>query len=174
MSGADGRVARTTRRGALMIAVFWCGLLGALYLVFDHIEQQRQAVPAAYEDGSGELVIPRGHDGHFRLVGEVNGHAVVFLVDTGATSVSVSEALAEQAGLTGGQPTTLHTANGPMTGRVLRNVPVRVGHLGPIPSTVAIGLVGLADEKALLGMTFLSRYDIHILQHELRLIPRPS
>jgi aspartyl protease family protein len=98
---------------------------------------------------------------------------VSFLVDTGASSVTVSEALAQRAGLEGGQPVTFQTANGTLRGRVLRQVPVRVGHLALPGVTVAVGMVGKPPEIALLGQSFLSRYDIQILQHEMRLVPRP-
>lgn len=168
----DNSVVRTTRRGSFAILVFWGAMLGVLYLGFSYVEQRQQAAYVAHAGDQGELVIPRGRDGHFRVTGEVNGLAVVFLVDTGASSVAISEALAQKAGLTGGQVITLQTANGALPGRMLRNVPVRAGHLGPTPAVVAVGLVGLDEDKALLGQSFLSRFDIQIVQHEMRLTPR--
>ena len=35
--------------------------------------------------------IARGPDGHYRVVGSVGGHSVAFLIDTGATSIAISE-----------------------------------------------------------------------------------
>jgi hypothetical protein len=49
---------------------------------------------------------------------------------------------------------------------------VQAGHLGLNGTTVAVGLVGLDKDKALLGQSFLSRFDIQILQGEMRLTPR--
>ncbi len=165
-------VARTTRRGALAIAAFWLVLMGLLYLVFDQVEQRQQVRYMAHEGGAGELVIPRGPDGHFRVAGRVNGQPVEFLVDTGASTVTVSEAFARMAGLDGGQSVTFQTANGELQGRMLRRVPVQAGHLGLAATQVAVGLVGLESGEALLGQSFLSRFDIHIRQGEMRLSPR--
>lgn len=165
-------VHRTVRRGAWGITAFWLLLLGLLFLGFDHLEQRRTAAYQAHEGSGGELVIPRGPDGHFRVDGRVNGQAVSFLVDTGATSVTVSEALAQRAGLDGGQSVTFQTANGALPGRLLRQVPVQVGHLTLPGATVAVGMVGKPPEFALLGQSFLSRYDIQILSNEMRLVPR--
>lgn len=165
-------VQRTVRRGAWGITAFWLLLLALLYWGFEHVEQRRTAAYHAHEGSGGELVIPRGPDGHFHVEGRVNGQAVSFLVDTGATSVTVSETLAQRAGLEGGQSVTFQTANGPLPGRLLRQVPVQAGHLALPGVTVAVGLVGKLPEMALLGQSFLSRYDIQILQNEMRLVPR--
>jgi aspartyl protease family protein len=165
-------VHRTVRRGAWGITAFWLLLLGLLFLGFDHMEKRRTAGYQAHEGGGGELVIPRRPDGHFYVEGRVNGHAVSFLVDTGATSVTVSEALAQRAGLEGGQPVTFQTANGTLPGRLVRQVPVQAGHLALPGVTVAVGMAGKPPEVALLGQNFLSRYDIQILQNEMRLVPR--
>lgn len=172
MSDPTPSVAQTTRRGALGIVVFWLALMGVLYFAFDHFEQRREAGNQTYANDQGELVIPRGRDGHFRVQGQVNGEAVTFLVDTGASSVTVSEDFARRARLEGGQSVTFQTANGSLQGRVLRQVPVQAGHLGLNGTTVAVGLVGLDADKALLGQSFLSRFDIQILKGEMRLTPR--
>ncbi|PZO13676.1 MAG: TIGR02281 family clan AA aspartic protease [Burkholderiales bacterium] len=172
MSDPGPNVARTARRGALGIVVFWLALMGVLYLVFDRLEQRRETGDQAYASELGELVIPRSRDGHFRVQGQVNGQVVTFLVDTGASIVTVSEDFARRASLEGGQSVTFQTANGPLQGRVLRQVPVQVGHLGLGGTSVAVGLVGLDADKALLGQSFLSRFDIQILQGEMRLTPR--
>jgi aspartyl protease family protein len=168
----DDSVARTTRRGSIAILAFWVAMLGLLYMGFSYVEQRQQAAYVAHVGEQGELVIPRGRDGHFRVAGEVNGQAVMFLVDTGASSVAVSEAFAQKAGLSGGVAITLQTANGTLPGRMLRNVPVRASHLGSVPAVVAVGLVGLDEDEALLGQSFLSRFDIQIVQNEMRLTPR--
>jgi aspartyl protease family protein len=162
----------TVRRGAWVITAFWLLLLGLLYAGFDQVEQRRTAALQAHAGSGGELVIPRGPDGHFRVDGRVNGEPVSFLVDTGATSVTVSEALAQRAGLRGGQSVTFQTANGVLPGRVLHQVPVQAGHLALPGVTVAVGMVGKPPELALLGQNFLSRYDIQMLQSEMRLMPR--
>lgn len=48
----------------------------------------------------GTLALPRRSDGHFTAEADVNGSSITFIVDTGATLVSLSRADAERAGVT--------------------------------------------------------------------------
>ena len=166
-------IQKTARRGALAIAAVWLAVAGVLYLVFDRIEQNRLASLKPYALSSGDLVIPRQRDGHFHVEGEVNRQPVRFLVDTGASHVSVSQALAEQARLPSGQDITLHTANGQHPGQLVRNVPVRAGHLVINNALVTVGLSGLSMEQALLGQSFLKHFDVEIRRDEMVLRQRP-
>ena len=55
---------------------------------------------AAAKDGAGtDVVLTAGTGGHFVTGGSINGSAVQFMVDTGATSVAISQADAERIGL---------------------------------------------------------------------------
>ena len=165
-------IQKTAQLGALAIAAVWLAVAGVLYLVFDRIEHNRQASLKPYALDSGDLVIPRQRDGHFHVEGEVNRQPVRFLVDTGASHVSVSQALATQAGLPAGQSITLHTANGPRQGQLVRSVPVRVGNLVLNDTSVAVGLSGLEPEQALLGQAFLRHFDVEIRRDEMVLRQR--
>jgi len=166
-------IQQTTRLGALAITAVWLAVAGALYLVFDRIEQNRQARLKPYALSSGDLVIPRQRDGHFHVEGEVNRQPVRFLVDTGASHVSVSQALAQQAQLPAGQDIVLNTANGQRPGQLVQRVPVRAGHLVVNAASVAVGLSGLEPEQALLGQTFLKHFDVEIRRDEMILRHRP-
>jgi len=96
------------RWGTLGILAFWLAVMAGLYVVMDRVRQPRAAVVAA----DGALIIARGNDGHFRVPGSINGQPVVFMVDTGASLIAVTDALAQRAGLTGGETTQFRTANG--------------------------------------------------------------
>lgn len=165
-------LARQTRRGAAYVTAFWLLLMGALYLVFDQIESRRQAPVEAQVLANGELVIARSRDGHFWIAGEVGGQEVNFLVDTGASQVSVSSELAQAAGLRGSSEVRMQTANGTRIGQVATGVPVRAGPLLRKDSTVVIGLSGGPWRQALLGQDFLRHYDIEMNQSAMRLRPR--
>jgi len=166
-------IRKTARLGALAITAVWLTVAGVLYLVFERIEDKRQASLKPYALSSGDLVIPRQRDGHFHVEGEVNRQPVRFLVDTGASHVSVSEALASQAGLPVGQSITLQTANGQRPGQLVRNVPVRAGHLVLNDASVSVGLIGLQPQQALLGQNFLKNFDVEIRRDEMILRQRP-
>ena len=79
------------RWGTLGILAFWLVVMAGLYVAMDYVRQPRAAVVAA----DGALVIPRGSDGHFRVAGSINGQPVRFMVDTGASLIAVTDALAQ-------------------------------------------------------------------------------
>ena len=160
-------IQKTARLGALAISAVWLVVAGVLYLVFDQIEQKRLASLKPYALSSGDLVIPRQSDGHFHVEGEVNRQPVTFLVDTGASHVSVSQSLATQAGLPSGQDITLKTANGQRPGQLVRGVPVRAGDLVLNDASVTVGLSGLPPDQALLGQAFLKHFDVEIRRDEM-------
>lgn len=164
-------VRKTARTGALVMTVFWLVLMGIFYAGFKYYENARASRFKAYSLQATEMVIPRGRDGHFRVNGEINGQPVEFLVDTGASTVSVTDAFAQRAGLQGGQATTFITANGPRPGRMLRGVPVLAGNMAASHVNVATGLYATHDHEALLGQSYLSQFDV-ILRKDHMLLKR--
>jgi aspartyl protease family protein len=111
--------------------------------------------------GEGEnamIVLEQDRSGHYRAQGEINGQAVSFLVDTGATDVAVSEQAARALGLEFGPRTMVMTAAGPATAWKTRIDRVRVGSLERhnVRATITPGLGG----QALLGMSFLRHFSI--------------
>jgi aspartyl protease family protein len=166
-------IQRSALKNALAMAAFWMALLGVLYLGFAQVEKHRAKQFQSYALATGELLIPRQPNGHFEVPGEVNHQPVMFLVDTGASHVSVSRSLAEEAGLPSGSPIRLQSANGTLSGELVRNVPVRVGHLVLNQTTVAVGLVGVKTNEALLGQGFLKNFDVEMRRDEMVLRPRP-
>ena len=166
-------VQQTTRAGALTITAIWLLVAATLYLVFKQIETDRQAKLKPYAMSTGELVIPRQRDGHFHVEGEVNHQPVKFLVDTGASHVSVSKALAEHASLPPGKDITMSTANGERPGQLVHGIPVQAGHLALNDTSITVGLFGMPAEQALLGQAFLKHFDVEIHRNEMILRSRP-
>jgi aspartyl protease family protein len=114
----------------------------------------------AVAGGSGEarkIVLPVGSGGHFMANGSINGRAIQFMVDTGATAVAIGINDAQRMGIDyqKGQPIRMNTANGVAQGwRVVLNS-VRVGEV-EIFEVEAV--VGPSMPFALLGNSFLSRF----------------
>ncbi|WP_218511679.1 TIGR02281 family clan AA aspartic protease [Variovorax sp. dw_308] len=98
-------------------------------------------------------------DGHFRLRGFINNQPAMFLVDTGATYISVSDDFARRANLKGGSLVKFNTANGPRAGRLVKGVTVIVGSFSVASATVAVGTAGQGSE-VLLGQNFLRNFDV--------------
>ena len=157
------------RWGALGILAFWLAVMAGLYVAMDYVRQPRAAVQAA----DGALVIPRGSDGHFRVAGSVNGQPVRFMVDTGASLIAVTDALAQQAGLEGGQVTQFRTANGVRPGRVVAAPSVAVGGFVVSGLRVGTGYTGETVGDALLGQNFLQHFEVQIQRDRMVLRPHP-
>ena len=149
--------------GPLAMVVFWLVIMGAVYGGIKMVMQPREITVSM----AGEMTIPRARDGHFYVSGTVAGQPVMFLVDTGASLVTVSKEFAEVAGLAAGTPTRFHTANGVIDGRVVADVPVSIGPAAVSGVKVAVGLVGTGRDKALLGQSFLSRFQITLTRDDM-------
>ena len=157
------------RWGTLGILAFWLVVMAGLYLVMEQVRAPRAAVVAA----DGALVIPRGSDGHFRVAGSINGQPVRFMVDTGASLIAVTDALAQQAGLEGGEVTQFRTANGVRPGRVVVAQSVAVGPLRMSGLRVGTGYTGEAADDALLGQNFLQHFDVQMQRDRMVLRAHP-
>ena len=148
------------RSGITMLVIAWLLVFGLVYWYFSGWEQ-RQFNPnpqALVQQQSGELVLQRNHDGHYVADGKINGAKVTFLLDTGATQVSLSSQLARRLGLKLGAAITLNTANGRIVGYQTRLANVR---LGPIEMHDVSAVVsdGMDSQTVLLGMSFLRRLE---------------
>ncbi|HEX4583475.1 MAG TPA: retropepsin-like aspartic protease [Burkholderiaceae bacterium] len=75
------------------------------------------------------VVLTAGPGGHFISTGQVNGASVQFLVDTGATEVSMSTQQADRIGLQyrSGTPVAMATANGTVQGYQVHLDSVQLG-----------------------------------------------
>ncbi len=114
---------------------------------------------AARVGADGAIVIRRARDGHYYLDTKVNGVAIRFLVDTGATSVALTRADAKRLGF---DPDRLDytlrvgTAGGERWAAPLPPLEVAIGRLRLANVRAHVNDGGLED--SLLGMTVLSRF----------------
>lgn len=125
------------------------------------LELGQHAESAALTGALSTVTLAADASGHFVAEGRVNGAHVRFLVDTGATLVTLPAAEARRLGIDfkSGQPAVSQTANG----RVLvYRVRLDSVTLGPMTLLAVDAVVhdspGL--DIALLGMSFLNRTEI--------------
>jgi aspartyl protease family protein len=146
-----------TMQHAALWGLIFVGVIAAIGL-WDDIRQTVRPTQTVFADG-GVIELPRAPDGHYYLTAEVNGTALRFVVDTGASDIVLSRADAVKVGLDPGA-LSFHgqasTANG-----IVRTAPVRL-------ETVAVG--GMVDRdvravvnegdlfESLLGMRYLQRF----------------
>lgn len=107
----------TTSLGKWMFVAAWLMALGLLILFFSDWEQSRhnpnqEFMSKTTAQGVREVVLQGNRYGHYVVNGEINGHEVEFLLDTGATVISIPEKIARQLQLQEGTPFQVQTANG--------------------------------------------------------------
>jgi len=142
--------------GHIVALAIWITISVAIYLYFDARQKPTIAVAGA-KLASGEVVIPRSRDGHYYVGGTINGHPVDFMVDTGASTVSISRGIARNAHLPRGTPATFLTANGAVMGEIVSGQTVDAG--GIVVEGLSVG-IGIQGDIALLGQNFLRKVDV--------------
>ncbi len=146
-----------------MIIGAWIGLLLILTLFFSsYLERQNNpnSNPETSTIGSvKEVMLQRNRSGHYVASGTINGQAVTFLLDTGATDVAVSGGLADTLGLRRGMPITSQTANGDVTAWQTELAEVSIGDIS-LHNVQASILPGLHGDEVLLGMSFLKQLEL--------------
>ena len=122
--------------------------------------------------GGREIVITAGPGGHFTAGGSINGRTARFMVDTGATMVSIGRDDAQRLGLDlmGARTSLTQTANGPVAVQSLTLASLRVGDV-ELSNVQAIVLPAPLP-YVLLGNSWLGRFqmrrDNDVLRLELR------
>lgn len=146
-----------TLQQALVWGLLFLGVIAAFGLWNDIRQTVRptQSVISA----QGRIELPRAPDGHYYLTAEVNGAAIRFLVDTGATDIFLSREDAIAAGL---DPANLAFIGSAMTANgEVRTAPVRLEsiRLGPHEDRGLRAFVNAGEmRESLLGMTYLQRF----------------
>ena len=112
----------------------------------------------AFERGDGEIVLTRSEDGHFRANARINGANIQMLVDTGASTVTLTYQTALAAGFDPAArafTTPVSTANGIALAAPVR-IDISVGSLSYGNVEALIAEKGRLSSN-LLGLSFLSR-----------------
>ena len=107
-----------------------------------------------------KIVLSSGAGGHFTSSGSINGQVTQFLVDTGASAVSISQSEADRLGLSyrEGKRVTTQTANGVVSAHLLQLDSVRIGEV-EVRNVDAIVFPGQMSH-VLLGNSFLTRFQM--------------
>jgi aspartyl protease family protein len=120
----------------------------------------QNVVSSSSSQGGHSAVLTADGNGHFLTTGNINGTSVRFLVDTGATMVSLGASDARRIGIDAskGQSAMVNTANGEARVSRVQLDSVRVGEI------VLHGIDALVHQQdmpfVLLGMTFLNRMEM--------------
>lgn len=150
----------------LKIITVWLLVGGTLFMAVQAWQAAQNRARVQVDGAAIEL--RRAPDGHFHWPGRVNGIAVDFLVDTGATGTALPAALARQAGLQPEGRVRSNTAGGVAEGWIARADIVLDGGV----RAERLRVVVLPELAApLLGMDLLSRLHFSQRGEVLRLEP---
>lgn len=150
--------------GRNMIYAAWILLLALLTLIFNNY-LDRQNNPnrnVAYKKntaGVAEVKLKQNRYGHYLADGYINGKRVSFLLDTGATLVSVPESVARTLNLSRGSPFLVRTANGTITtySTTLSSISLGAIELKNVRAAITPGMQG---KEILLGMSFMKHLEL--------------
>ncbi len=156
-----------------MLLGFWLTLIALLIWVFSGVLNEREnpnRTPQTVNHGQlREVVLLSSRGGHYIASGEINRQPVTFLVDTGATLVSVPESLARELGLEKQQPILAQTANGKVQIYRTQLDSVLLGNIELQNVTAAINPGMNSTDKVLLGMSFLRSLELSQQDNTLRI-----
>lgn len=107
----------TNHLGKGMIFAAWILVLGLLTLFFhkwwqNEYNPNQEYLSKTTSEGVREVQLKRNRFGHYLANGKINGQEVIFLLDTGATSVSIPQEIARKLNLKPGLAYSVQTANG--------------------------------------------------------------
>ena len=127
--------------------------------------------PSTASSGNA-IVLTAGSGGHFNTVGQINGKSVAFMVDTGATKVSMSQSEADRLGVDyrSGTQGLAETANGRVAVWAVTLNSVRVGDVA-VANVEALVLPATMPH-VLLGNSFLTRFSMRRDNEVMRLEKR--
>ncbi|MCK4742603.1 MAG: TIGR02281 family clan AA aspartic protease [Sulfuriflexus sp.] len=145
--------------GITMVILAWVLILGLMAWWFADFEKSQnnpnqQIQTRTSSVGGQEIVLQRNHYGHYVATGHINGMPVTFLLDTGASDVSIPSELADTLGLERGISQVYNTANGQITAHLTRLDRISLGgiELRNVPASINPATQG---DEVLLGMSFL-------------------
>lgn len=149
--------------GIRMILLGWIVLIGLLAVLFNGVLEDQynpnRTVDTAQHAGLRTVSLRQDKMGHYVVGGKINAHAVEFLVDTGATTISVPQHIADRLSLKKGPSRLYSTANGSIRIRETVLDAVQIGNI-----TVHNVRAGInphtPDNKVLLGMSFLKNLEL--------------
>ncbi len=142
----------------------WMLILGGLFLYFQNLLQQRenpnQSLAVSQTQVAAQTVsLTRNRRGHYVAPGLINETPVTFLLDTGATDISIPAAVLDKLYLKAGHAIQAHTANGTVTVYATTLDSVTLGGITLYDVAASIN-PHMKGDTVLLGMSFMKHLEI--------------
>jgi len=115
---------------------------------------------------SDPLILKQGEGGHYYSSAEINSHSLTFVVDTGATMVSLPSEFANSASMFCNDKAQVNTANGVANVCTTTITEMKLGNftLTNVPAMIVPNL-----SQPLLGMNVLGLFNIEQKDNEMKL-----
>lgn len=146
-----------------MIWVMWLLIIGLVTLFFNKIvddqkNPNRNIQSSIEKNGVQKVVLTRNRYGQYITDGKINGQKVVFMIDTGASDISIPIAVANRLNLKKGREITYETANGNAIAyqTLLENVSIAGINKTKVRASIN---PNVQYEEILLGMSFLKNLE---------------
>ncbi len=150
-------------RNSIIYAIVWLSLAFGIYTLVDNIQNPNKAFRLG--NNASSVTLKRGLDGHYRAEALINNQKVDVLIDTGATGVAISQAVADRLNLKSIEAIRTNTANGDSVGYMVRLNSVKVG--GVEAQNVSAMIAPNLEGDVLLGMSYLGRMDVRLFKNEM-------
>ncbi len=153
----------THKMAKTFVWIAWIIALALLMFIFEDVLDQQYNPNSQPEmrltpEGKAEVVLDQNRQGHYVARGTIDGTAVTFLLDTGATQVSIPAHIADQLGLIAQGSYRVQTANGSITVYKTEIAQLSLGNIFLYNVAAHINPAMKSDE-ILLGMSALKRVD---------------
>ena len=160
-----------------MLYIAWIIALVLLTMFFKPYEERKynpNIVPATInnQQGVNEVVLQRNHYGHYISSGMINHHEVTFLIDTGASEVSIPKNIADRLELEMGAGMRRGTANGTIRVYATRIKQLDIGSISLHNVRASIN-PHMHSDTILLGMSALKEIEFRQQGKALTLVQAP-
>lgn len=149
--------------GQRFIFAMWLAGLVLIFFLFSNIlkhdKNPNQIVNLdETSEGTKVVTLKRNRYGHYVTKGFINNVEVIFFIDTGATDISIPEAIAKKIKLTRGPEQVYNTANGRIVNYLTNLKTVGIGNIVLNNIRASIN-PNMESDEILLGMSFLKKIE---------------
>ena len=140
------------------LIAMWIALMIMVFFLFNKLLERdynpNQQVLMQNMDKQRVVILKRNRYGHYVTQGEINNHSVTFMLDTGASDISIPDKIAKELKLSYGQERQYQTANGTITANLTTLESVSIGNI-KLQNVRASINPKMDHDEILMGMSFL-------------------
>jgi aspartyl protease family protein len=118
--------------------------------------------------GNGSIEFTKSHDGHFYIQAQINNRSVIFLVDTGATDIVLSQQDAFRTGINVKNIKnfkTYETAKGKIESGIINIPQIKIGNF--LINNIEASVNSHSMSHSLLGMSLLRYFNFIVKDNKL-------